>query len=105
MKHSLAALILFGGLTLLTATGCASGGYYGRGYYSNVPPPAPRYGVQGYAPGPGYVWADGFYDYRGGRYMWSPGQWVRPPRARSQWVPGRWERDRHGYRLRRGYWR
>jgi hypothetical protein len=37
-------------------TGCAgSGGYVVR--YG--PPPPPRYGAMGYAPGPGFVWTDG----------------------------------------------
>ncbi len=103
MKRSLSALVLFGGLALVSLTGCAS--HYGGGYYASIPPPPARYGVQGYAPAPGYVWADGYYAYGSGRYDWSPGRWVRPPRARSQWVPGQWERDHRGYRLRRGYWR
>ncbi|MEI9974771.1 MAG: hypothetical protein WDO73_23630 [Ignavibacteriota bacterium] len=31
---------------------------------------------------------EGFYDYRGGRYVWVPGRWMRPPRAHAVWVPG-----------------
>lgn len=103
MKRSLLILGLFGGLALMAATGCAS--RYGGGYYSSVPPPPARYGVQGYAPGPGYIWTDGVYLYRSNRYDWSPGRWARPPRPHAQWVPGEWNRDHRGYRLRRGHWR
>jgi hypothetical protein len=102
MKHWLSTAVVFGGLSLLSVTGCANGG---GGYYARVGPPPPRYGVMGYAPGPGYVWTDGYYDYRGGRYNWVQGNWRRPPRSRSQWVPGQWTPHNRGYRFRRGYWR
>jgi hypothetical protein len=102
MKRYLPAIVVFGGLSLLAATGCGS---YGGGYYATVPPPAPRYGVLGYAPAPGYVWTDGFYSFRGGRYNWVPGRWMRPPRPRAQWVPGQWNRHNRGYRFQRGHWR
>jgi len=69
-------------------------------------PPPPRYGVVGVAPGPGYVWAEGFWDWRAGAYVWVPGRWMRPPRARAVWVPGSWvERPHRGWVYRRGYWR
>jgi hypothetical protein len=76
-------------LILLSATllGCTSRSYYSRRY----PPPPPRaYGVIGTTPGPGYVWIDGYQDWRAPRYVWVPGRWVRPPRARAVWVPGHW---------------
>jgi YXWGXW repeat-containing protein len=103
--------ILLGTVFLLSLTmmsACASRGYYGGGggYYGpRVPPPAPRYGPAGYAPGPGYVWCEGFWDWRD-RWVWSPGQWARPPHVRATWVPGRWNRGSHGqYEFRRGHWR
>jgi hypothetical protein len=89
----------------LTLMGCAGSGYYRAGYYPNVPPPAPRYGAVGYAPGPGYVWADGYWDWRE-RWVWTPGRWVRPPRGHSHWEPGRWSRgDRGRWEFHRGHWR
>jgi len=68
-------------------------------------PPAPRYAVVGVAPGQGYVWTEGFYDYRGGGYAWVPGRWMRPPHPRAVWVPGTWVQGHRGYEFRRGYWR
>src|SRR6478609_5441134 len=91
--------------TLLAATAvsaCGQPRYYG---YSVPPPPPPRHGVVGYAPGPGYVWADGFYDLRGNRWVWVPGYWVRPPRPRAVWVRPYWEPRGRGYYFHRGRWR
>src|SRR5579864_6783469 len=68
-------------------------------------PPPPRYAVVGAAPGAGFVWTEGFYDWRGSGYVWVPGRWQRPPRARAVWVPGNWEHGARGYYFHRGYWR
>jgi len=101
MKQSLSTLVLFGGLSLIALTGCAAQG----GYYVRVPPPPARYGVVGYAPGPGYVWTDGYYANRYGRYEWVPGRWVRPPRRNSVWIRGEWQHTPRGYYFRQGHWR
>ena len=93
-------LLLSGVLLGTVLTGCASAAYVQYG-----PPPPPRYGLMGYAPGPGYVWTDGYWDLRGGRWFWVGGAWLRPPRARAVWVPGAWREDGHRWRFRRGYWR
>ena len=90
-------------LTMLAGTSCA-GRYYGSGGlgYAYGPPPPPRYGAYGYAPGPGYVWTDGYWD-RGPRgWAWAGGSWRRPPRPRSAWVPGQWNAWRGDYRFRHG---
>jgi len=98
-KLLLTSLITFG--TFLTA--CAPGGTYVSARFG--PPPPPRYGIVGGAPGPGYVWTEGFWDLRGGRWEWSQGRWMRPPRGRTVWVPSEWHEDHGHYRVRRGYWR
>ena len=70
------------------------------------PPPAPYVvGAVGYAPGPGYVWVDGFWNLNGGRWAWSNGRWAVPPRGHAAWVADRWERHGNGWRYRRGHWR
>lgn len=85
-------------LAMFSVVGCAAHAYY------VAPPPAPVVGVVGYAPGPGYVWIDGFWDWRG-HYVWVPGYWGRPPHPHAVWVPGRafYEHGRYSYR--RGHWR
>jgi hypothetical protein len=81
---------------------CAGNGYIA---VRSAPPPPQVHGVVGYAPGPGYVWVDGFWDWRGGNWHWVRGYWTRPPRARAIWVAPRWEPYGRGYRFHRGYWR
>lgn len=84
-------------------SGCGGSGAYYAGV--TVGPPAPLvYGPVGIAPGPGFIWTDGFYDWRGGRWVWVPGRWVRPPYPRARWVRPYYERYRHGYRMHPGHW-
>ena len=99
MKRKLLAtgFVMIG--TLLSA--CAANG----AMYVRFAPPPPRYGVIGVAPGPGYMWAEGFWDWRGGNYVWAPGRWMRPPHARAVWDPGVWAQSNRGYAFRRGHWR
>ena len=94
-----ATLLLLVTLGLLVLGACAGG------YYVSVPPPAPRYGIVGVAPGPGFVWVDGFWDWRGGNWFWVGGGWRRPPRRGAVWVPARWVPAGRHYRFVRGYWR
>jgi len=97
MKRKLTLPIVLAALAL---SACGGGVYYVR-----VPPPPPRYGAAGYAPGPGLVWADGFWDWRGGNWFWVQGRWEHPPRARAVWAPAHWVQTPHGYRMVRGHWR
>ncbi len=101
-KNALLSAALLGSAAL---AGCGDGyGYYRSGYVP-PPPPAPYAGAFGYAPGPGYIWTDGFYDLRGGRWLWVQGQWVRPPRPNAVYVRPYWSPYGRGYRFHRGYWR
>lgn len=72
------------------------------------PPPAPRY-ERIPAPRRGMVWSQGHWEWRGQRYVWVPGQWLRVRQAQHyrqpQWRQhggrwefegGRWDRDRDG---------
>jgi hypothetical protein len=84
--------------------GCASHAYVA----AYVPgPPAQPYavGAVGYAPGPGYVWADGYWDLRGSRWVWAEGHWVHAPHAHAYWVPAHWDQTNHGWRRVEGRWR
>jgi hypothetical protein len=94
--------ILVAGFVISSAllAGCAGGSYYVR-----TGPPAPRYGVVGVAPGPGYLWTDGYWDRRGNNWAWVGGSWVRPPRGRRVYVRPEWRQERGGWRLHRGHWR
>ncbi len=68
--------------TLLLAAGLASAAQV---VIRVAPPPPVRVGVVGVAPGPGFVWVEGYHAYQGGGYVWVPGRWVLPPRPRARW--------------------
>jgi len=100
----LATALLLGSLTAACAQpgyrGYYRGGYYG-GYYAPPPPPPRVYYSRVPAPGPGYLWIDGYWNYNGGRYGWVNGYWGRPPYRGARWVAPRYY-DRRYYG---GYWR
>ena len=98
--------LLGGALVLASTILSACGAGYGGGYYVRSGPPAPRYyGAVGRSPGVGFVWTDGYWDWRGNNWYWVDGRWMRPPHGHTVWVAPQWRRDGHGYRMRRGYWR
>ena len=70
-----------------------------------IGPPAPIVEHYGPAPAPGYVWIAGYHRWDGGRYVWVPGRWDRPPRAHAVWVPHRWEHRHGGWVMVEGHWR
>ncbi len=59
----------------------------------------------GYAPGPGFVWTEDYWDWRGERWFWVDGRWLRPPHACAVWVAGYWREDHHSWRFERGHCR
>jgi hypothetical protein len=100
MKQAVLAGVMLASSAL---TACASQAYVA---YQVAPPPAPMaVGAVGYAPGPGFMWADGFWDLRGGRWVWVGGAWRRPPHGHAVWVRPYWEQHGRSWRFRKGYWR
>ena len=55
-------------------------------------------------PNPAYVWVDGEWYSRGGRYYRSEGRWVIARRGHA-WAPGNWQKGRHGWYWAGGHWR
>lgn len=84
--------------------GCG-GAYYSAGVNIGPPPPPPVYGYVGTAPGPGYVWTDGYYDLRGNSWVWVGGRWARQPYSHARWERAYWERHGRAYRFHQGHWR
>src|SRR5581483_9549878 len=70
-----------------------------------MPPPPRVVGVVGVAPGPGYVWTNGYWDWSGGRWVWVEGRWLRPPGPHRVWVEPRYHRYHGYYHYHHGYWR
>jgi hypothetical protein len=87
----------------LTTVACGGPGYVG--FYARTAPPPIRVESYGPAPGPGYVWINGYWGYRGNNYTWVGGRWERPPRGRHRWEAGRWEHHGDRYQWREGRWR
>jgi hypothetical protein len=98
---SLAAVAL-GVVLFAAAAGCAP--VSGR-LYVRTGPPVRVVEVRSVAPGPGFVWIEGYHRWDGRGYLWVPGRWERAPRARAAWVPGHWAQDRRGWYWVDGRWR
>jgi len=79
-------------LALSTMVGCAA-----RGYGRFGPPREGSYA--------GRVWVPGYDRWRGDRYRWVEGRWMKPPRHGQVWVPGYRAPRRGGYVWVEGYWR
>jgi hypothetical protein len=94
MKSKLIATLIAGGML----AGSAFAGprvFVGLNFGAPVVPVAPAVVAYG-APGPGYVWVDGFYSYYGGRRIWTAGYWRAPvfaPRYDRGFVERRFDRD------------
>ena len=82
--------------------------YPARGYYVGGPvvvaPPPPVVETYGVAPGPGFVWVGGYWNWEAGRHVWVGGRWEHPPGVGYRWEPHRWVREGDGWHLSRGHW-
>jgi hypothetical protein len=68
-----------------------------------APPVLPVY-VQPPVPGPGYIWAPGYWAYGAEGYYWVPGTWVVAPYVGALWTPGYWGWGSGAYLWHAGYW-
>jgi len=103
---------MFPALALMALLALTTGACVGYGYGPDLGvqvgfgPPGFRTEVAlGNAPGPGYVWVPGYYDWAGDNYTWIQGSWILPPRPHASWVAPRYEHRRGGWYYRRGHWR
>jgi hypothetical protein len=69
----------------------------------DVAPPPPRVEVVP-APRVGYVWAPGYWAWRGHRHVWVRGNWARERRG-YHWEPHRWEERGGRWHFEEGRWR
>lgn len=80
------------------------GGYATTAVYAPVAPPAPYYEVQPAAPFPGAIWINGYWNWSGGRHVWTPGRYERP-RPGYHYREPRWSQGpRGGWQLHGGGW-
>ena len=71
----------------------------------HVAPPVPVVEQRGPAPGPGYVWINGYHRWDGSAYVWVPGRWEMPPRPHARWIAHHWVRRNGGWVMVEGHWR
>jgi hypothetical protein len=84
----------------LLAVGLAFAAEVNLGIRIGAPPPPRVVAVRPVAPGPDYIWVDGYWYPVEGHYRWHEGYWTRPPYAGA-----RWSGPRHdGERFYNGYW-
>jgi WXXGXW repeat (2 copies) len=67
-----------------------------------IGPPPPRVEVVP-AARPGWVWAPGYWNWRGNRHVWVNGNWVRARRGYAYTQPT-WVHEGDRWRFRRGAW-
>jgi hypothetical protein len=106
MKHKqmLIAVVLLAFAAMFVATPAAPA-RVAVGIAVGAPPPAPlAVAPVGVAPGPGYIWIDGYWDWVNGGWVWVPGRWVLPPAHRAVWIGPVYRRDHDRYRYFRGHW-
>jgi hypothetical protein len=97
------ARLLFMKTKLLAFMLLAGGAVFGQisiGVRIGPPPPARVIRVRPAAPGPGFIWLDGYWYAAGGHYRWHEGYWTRPPYAGAIWVAPHHD----GERFFDGYW-
>ncbi len=90
---------------LCTALLLASSGSWAQISISvRIAPPALPVYTQPALPGPGYLWAPGYWAWADGGYYWVPGTWVEPPQPGLLWTPGYWGWTDGAYLWHQGYW-
>jgi hypothetical protein len=89
------------GALVTVAPACAERGRL----YVRFGPPAPIVEVREVAPGPEFIWIDGYHRWDGNGFIWIRGHWERPPYRRAVWERGHWEQDRRGWFFVDGRWR
>jgi len=96
-RKLLVAALLASSIGIIPATASAA-----VGVFVNIAPPEPRVEVIP-PPRAGFVWAPGFWDYRGGRHVWTKGHFERE-RAGYHWNESRWEQRDGKWALNHGGW-
>jgi len=92
-KAMLFVVILMAGVTALAAQ-------VSIGVQIGPPPPARVVRVLPPAPGPEFLWIEGYWYPAGHHYKWHEGYWTRPPYPGARWVPARHD----GKMFYEGYW-
>jgi hypothetical protein len=88
----------------LIATALAFPAFGQVGIIIGSAPPPLRYERRPPIPGEGYQWMDGYWGVDGGRYVWVPGRWERPPYPGGYWSHPHYDHYPEGWRMHEGHW-
>ena len=72
--------------------------------YVGTPPPAPMVETRVVAPGPGFSWVSGYWDWDGLGWYWVSGYWAQPPAVGFVYVGPTVVRTGTRWVYRRGHW-
>jgi hypothetical protein len=100
-KNGLAAMIASATLAFAVATPVSAQIHITIG---RTPPPPLRIERRPPPPGEGYAWVDGYWNWQGGRYVWRPGGWQRPPYAGATWQHPHYDHYQDGWHYHEGHW-
>jgi hypothetical protein len=100
----ISAMAASAGFALLLTMGCASAPPAGTVYVADAPP-ALQVETVGVAPFADAVWVGGYWNWVSPNYVWVPGAWQRPPRAKAVWVAPVWRHHGRGWYRVDGHWR
>jgi hypothetical protein len=93
------------------AAGLITGGLIGhamdqqanRPVYVTPAPPTVQAVVP--APGPGYFWVPGYWEWTSRGWVWVAGHWAVRPYPQAVWVAPGWVQGPQGWYWQQGYWR
>ena len=71
---------------------------------SSQPPPEKAEGTRPSAPGYGFIWVAGYWDYLDGNYIWRDGRWVQG-KPDYEYVRARYEFDGKSWVFHRPHWK
>jgi hypothetical protein len=94
MKKHMLAIFLLTGMAAVAVPASAQ-------VYVRVAPPVTIVETVPAAPGSGYVWVNGHYNWNGKRYVWAGGHYERHG---GRWCGGHWRHDAQGYIWVDGRW-
>jgi len=104
------ALVLMIGFAGCATLSSSSGGSSGNPEnqidisVNSAPPPEKTEGSRPAAPGFGYIWVGGYWDYLDGNYIWRDGRWVQG-KPDYEYVRARYEYDGKAWVFHRPHWK
>jgi hypothetical protein len=72
--------------------------------YVGGPPPPIRYERRVAAPGPDYIWQEGYWAPQGRHYKWVRGHWERRPYEGAYWSHPHYDHYEQGWQMHEGHW-